>query len=124
MNQHISLIGMPMDLGQSRRGVDMGPSAIRYANIVERIAELGYDIHDLGDVPINRDQPKHDEGLKNLASVLEGNQKLADIVDHVIEQDRFPLVLGETTALPSGHWLMWQSIINSSVSFGMMHMEI
>ena len=47
MNKQVSLIGMPMDLGQARRGVDMGPSAIRYAHIVERLNELGYDIDDL-----------------------------------------------------------------------------
>lgn len=95
---------MPMDLGQARRGVDMGPSAIRYAHIVERLNELGYDIDDLGDVPINRDQPKGDEGLKNLVSVLEGNRKLADIVDNVVGGAASRSCWAETTALPSGHW--------------------
>ncbi|MGV2470481.1 arginase family protein, partial [Bacillus subtilis] len=102
MNKQVSLIGMPMDLGQARRGVDMGPSAIRYAHIVERLNELGYDIDDLGDVPINRDQPKGDEGLKNLVSVLEGNRKLADIVDNVVEPRRFPLVLGGDHSIAIG----------------------
>ena len=47
----ISLIGMPMDLGQGRRGVDMGPSAIRYASAQSLLESLGYDVEDLGDLP-------------------------------------------------------------------------
>ncbi|MGQ0455312.1 arginase family protein, partial [Bacillus sp. SS-TM] len=44
MKKEISVIGVPMDLGQMRRGVDMGPSAIRYAGVIERIEEIGYDV--------------------------------------------------------------------------------
>lgn len=62
MNKQVSLIGMPMDLGQARRGVDMGPSAIRYAHIVERLTELGYDIDDLGDVPSTAISQKETKG--------------------------------------------------------------
>jgi arginase len=47
----LSIIGMPMDLGQMRRGVDMGPSAIRYAGINERLKPLFDEIHDMGDIP-------------------------------------------------------------------------
>ncbi|MGQ0414584.1 arginase family protein, partial [Bacillus sp. HC-TM] len=49
MKKEISVIGVPMDLGQMRRGVDMGPSAIRYAGVIERIEEIGYDVKDMGD---------------------------------------------------------------------------
>ena len=54
MKKNMSIIGVPMDLGQMRRGVDMGPSAIRYAGIVERLENLGYDIKDLGDIEIGQ----------------------------------------------------------------------
>src|SRR5574341_827988 len=46
------IYGVPMDLGQSRRGVDMGPSAIRYAGLQERLARLGYEVHDGGNIPV------------------------------------------------------------------------
>ena len=48
----ISLIGVPMYLGAGRRGVDMGPSAIRYANIREKLTALGHTVKDLGSVPV------------------------------------------------------------------------
>ena len=47
-------MGLPMDLGQTRRGVDMGPSAIRYAGIVDRLKSLKIDVEDLGDIVISR----------------------------------------------------------------------
>ena len=45
---HIAIIGAPLDLGSDRRGVDMGPSALRVANINKRVASLGYEVEDLG----------------------------------------------------------------------------
>ena len=45
---NISIIGVPTDYGQTRRGVDMGPSAIRYAGIVERLEAIGHDVQDQG----------------------------------------------------------------------------
>jgi arginase len=52
--RRIALIGVPLDLGQGRRGVDMGPSAIRYAGIAERLRAIGYEVDDRGDVPVPR----------------------------------------------------------------------
>ena len=48
--QKISIVGVPMDLGADRRGVDMGPSALRYADLNERLQGLGCDVEDLGDL--------------------------------------------------------------------------
>ena len=42
----IDIIGVPIDLGADRRGVDMGPSAIRYAHLQKKLEDLGYDVHD------------------------------------------------------------------------------
>lgn len=50
MTQEIRIFGVPMDMGQKRRGVDMGPSAIRYTGIQERLTQLGYVVHDAGNV--------------------------------------------------------------------------
>ena len=48
--RRIAVLGVPMDLGQRRRGVDMGPSALRYGRLEDRLEELGHDVQDLGDV--------------------------------------------------------------------------
>jgi arginase len=48
----VRIVGIPMDLGQSRRGVDMGPSAVRYAGLGDRLTHLGYEVHDCGNVPV------------------------------------------------------------------------
>jgi arginase len=48
----VDICGVPLDLGAGRRGVDMGPSAFRIANIGPRIANLGYQVNDLGDIPV------------------------------------------------------------------------
>ena len=53
---HIAIIGAPMDLGAGRRGVDMGPSALRLAGLNDKLATLGYEVEDLGNVKV--DQPE------------------------------------------------------------------
>lgn len=97
MNKKFSLIGVPMDLGQNRRGVDMGPSAIRYAGVLERIEQLKLDVEDLGDISISRPE-RHKENvnqqLRNLNEVADGNEKLALLVDETVSAGRFPIVLG------------------------------
>ncbi|MEH7238549.1 arginase [Bacillus sp. JJ1562] len=105
MKKDISIIGVPMDLGQMRRGVDMGPSAIRYAGVVERLERLDYEIDDLGDIEISRPtrgEVSNDENLKNLEKVSEANEKLAAKVDEVILNGRFPLVLGGDHSIAIG----------------------
>ncbi|KKB33770.1 arginase [Bacillus thermotolerans] len=105
MKKHISIIGVPMDLGQSRRGVDMGPSAMRYAGAIERLEKLGYDIHDRGDIEIGRpgnDQMNSDGNLKHLKAVSEANAKLASAVNAVVEEGSFPLILGGDHSIAIG----------------------
>ena len=92
-----------MDLGQSRRGVDMGPSAIRYAGAIERLQNLGYDVHDLGDIPIHRpDQKYADAHLKNLNQVVEANTILAKMVDQEVAKGSFPLIFGGDHSIAIG----------------------
>ncbi|MFG6150602.1 arginase [Halobacillus sp. B23F22_1] len=105
MNQKISIIGVPMDLGQNRRGVDMGPSAIRYAGIIDRLEQLKLDIEDLGDIEIAR--PTHNnqekvDNLRNLKEVAEGSILLAEKVDQVVQSGAFPLVLGGDHSIAMG----------------------
>ncbi|WML42627.1 arginase [Neobacillus sp. PS3-40] len=100
----LSIIGMPMDLGQMRRGVDMGPSAIRYAGINERLKPLFDEIHDLGDIPIGRPEVVIDKesNLRNLDLVSEKSTKLAAKVDEVVQSGSFPLVLGGDHSIAIG----------------------
>lgn len=100
----LSIIGMPMDLGQMRRGVDMGTSAIRYAGINERLKPLFDEIQDLGDIPIGREEVVVDKesNLRNLDLVSEKNANLADKVDEAIQSGSFPLVLGGDHSIAIG----------------------
>ncbi len=93
-----------MDLGQGRRGVDMGPSAIRYANAIERIKRLGYDVKDLGDLSIPRvEEPAENNlNLKRLDEVTQVSQELAEKVSAIISEGRFPLVFGGDHSIAIG----------------------
>ncbi len=100
----VSIIGVPMDLGQTRRGVDMGPSAIRYGGLTERLTNLGYHVYDEGDIKVEIKE-RADEGaanLKNLTAVAEASEFLASKVEEIISQDRFPLVLGGDHSIALG----------------------
>ncbi len=100
----LSIIGMPMDLGQMRRGVDMGPSAIRYAGVNERLKPLFDEIHDMGDIAIGRPEVVIDKesNLRNLDLVAEKSSLLAEKVDEVIQSGSFPLVLGGDHSIAIG----------------------
>lgn len=104
MTRKLSIIGMPMDLGQMRRGVDMGPSAIRYAGINERLKPLFDEIHDMGDIPIGRPEVAIDResNLRNLELVAEKNALLAEKVDEAFTSGFFPLVLGGDHSIAIG----------------------
>lgn len=106
MHTEVTIIGVPMDLGQTRRGVDMGPSAIRYAGLADRLEGLGYSIDDLGDLKIdliNKDENIDTAtNLKNLQTVADANDLLGQQVDQVISCKRFPLVLGGDHSIAIG----------------------
>ncbi|MGD6796331.1 arginase [Metabacillus indicus] len=104
MKERISIIGVPMDLGQMRRGVDMGPSAIRYAGVVERLEGLSYKIEDKGDIEIGRANREEEaaNNLRNLKAVSEASVKLSDQVDDAIKSGSFPLVFGGDHSIAIG----------------------
>ncbi len=105
MKKDISLIGMPMDLGQTRRGVDMGPSAIRYAGILERLENSQYNVEDMGDVKVvhpRKFEESREDNLRNLHEVVEANIKLSKVVTKEINQNRFPLILGGDHSIAIG----------------------
>jgi arginase len=98
----VAIIGVPLDLGAGRRGVDMGPSAFRVAELNERIAELGYEVTDLGDlkVAIQETQASGDPRLKYLKEIKEVCETLRDRVYDARKKGQVPLVLGA----PSRAW--------------------
>ncbi|EME72608.1 arginase [Bacillus sonorensis] len=109
MFKKISMIGVPMDLGQLRRGVDMGPSAIRCAGVNERLESLCDDIEDLGDITIGQredekegGQPASEEEIRNLKAITSASVKLAQTVDKMVASGSFPLVLGGDHSIAIG----------------------
>ncbi|WP_199478424.1 arginase [Peribacillus saganii] len=100
----LSIVGLPMDLGQTRRGVDMGPSAIRYAGVVERLENLNLEIDDLGDIVVGRPKliENPNSNLKNLELVAKMNTELAQKVDEIVKGGSFPLVLGGDHSIAIG----------------------
>ena len=72
MSQAVQIIGVPMDLGQSHRGVDLGPGALRYAGLALRLEKLGYQVHDSGNlsVPV-RESLRHQQKDHYLPTILE-----------------------------------------------------
>ena len=104
MNQlDMKIIGVPMDLGQNRRGVDMGPSAIRYAGVVDRLTALGHTVIDEGDILISQTRKEASSTtLRNLEQVIEANTALANKVHAVVSEGNFPLVLGGDHSIAIG----------------------
>ena len=92
----ISIIGAPLDLGQGRRGVDMGPSAVRVASLNARLASLGYEIEDVGNIAVEQAEawPEGDVHAKYLAQIASACELLAMQVSAALTRARLPLVLG------------------------------
>lgn len=103
-NKNVSIIGVPCDYGQQRRGVDMGPSAIRYAGLQERLKMVGHHVEDEGNIQVlsHQHEQQDDERLLNLEEVIQVNTALAQRVQEVIEKNRTPLVLGGDHSIAIG----------------------
>lgn len=100
----IRIIGVPLDLGASRRGVDMGPSALRIANLSQRLGALGHDIQNLGNLEIpDRDSlPDVTDAIDLLPAIAEVCNRLARHTAEAIRQGAAPLVLGGDHSLSVG----------------------
>lgn len=100
----IRVIGVPMDLGAGRRGVDIGASAIRYAGLNDQLRRLDYQVHDTGNiyVPQPESQPVGDSRLKYLEPIVKVAEELADAVTTTFTANEFPLVLGGDHSIALG----------------------
>jgi arginase len=95
-NREIAIIGAALDLGQGRRGVDMGPSAIRYAGLEERLTSLGYRVRDAGNVEtaVPEATSPGDERARFLPEIKETCERIAALVATAATAGDLPLVLG------------------------------
>ena len=100
----IRLIGVPLDLGQDRRGVDMGPSAVRVAGLSSRLEALGYQSEDAGNVVVAfpEQQSAGDPHAKYLRAIADTCHKQAEWVMKTLEDGAFPLVLGGDHSIAVG----------------------
>lgn len=100
----IDIIGVPIDLGADRRGVDMGPSAIRYAHLQKKIEDLGHTVHDEGnvEVPIAEMCKITNPKLKYIDCIVPMSRRVSGAVSTSIQAGNFPLVIGGDHSLSIG----------------------
>ncbi len=99
----IDLIGVPLDLGASRRGVEMGPSAVRLARLEGHLESLGHDVRDLGDVTVpTRETLGFGRGLDYLPTIADVCREVARRTADVVRARRIPLVLGGDHSVSAG----------------------
>ncbi|MFC4449862.1 arginase [Halorussus aquaticus] len=109
MNRQVQIIGVPMDLGADRRGVDMGSSTIRYAGLADELEAAGVETTDAGDLPVPRAEERDPETVqpnegsaKFLQETAEVCTDLADEVAETLDAGQFPLVLGGDHSIAIG----------------------
>jgi arginase len=92
----IAIIGASLDLGAGRRGVDMGPSAVRYAGLESRLASLGYESEDWGNVEaaVAEATAVGSERVRYLSQIRAACEHVAELVRRAVEDGRLPLVIG------------------------------
>ncbi|MEP7354978.1 MAG: arginase [Acidobacteriota bacterium] len=100
---HIAIIGAPMDLGAGRRGVDMGPSALRIARLNDRLRELGYDVSDHGNVMVDLPEtsPSGPANAHFLPQIAHTCARLAEMVERAAAHS-IPIVLGGDHSIAVG----------------------
>src|SRR5258708_19255954 len=106
----IHILGVPMALGQGRRGVDMGPSAVRYARLQDRLAGLGYEIFDMGNVLVPTAEEvaeselasPYQGGAHHLNKIVEVCQSIYEAVSSYRNNYDFTIVLGGDHSMSLG----------------------
>jgi arginase len=104
MAQKIRIIGVPMDLGASRRGVDMGPSALRVAGLQARIKQLGLQVEDIGNISVKQPEEMSygEKRAKYLAEIADACKDLSGIVEKSLDENMMPVVLGGDHSIAAG----------------------
>ena len=94
--RHIRILGVPLDLGQSRRGVDMGPSAVRVAGLEAKLEALGHVVADGGNVPVAIAETRNagEPNAKYIKEISETCERVAGMVLQTLEEGITPMILG------------------------------
>lgn len=100
--KRVTILGVPMEMGAGKRGVDMGPAAIRHANLVERLEAMGKETEDRGDISIPVRKTSKNEHMKYREEVLEVCQHVSDEVFKIYKEDSFPLIIGGDHSIAIG----------------------
>ena len=99
--KNVTILGVPMDLGAGKRGVDMGPSAIRLASLVKRLQSMGKIVEDRGNIHVPVGGNRDNEAMKYREEVLTACRSLAEEVYKIYQEDSFPyIVFGFLHRLP------------------------
>jgi len=103
MNKTVQIIGVPIDLGQSHRGVDLGPGALRYAGLASRLEKLGYQVYDSGNLPVPvRESLVHERQDHYLPSIIEVCKAACLAGQQALAQGRIPIFLGGDHSISIG----------------------
>ena len=104
IDKTVALVGVPMDLGGGRRGVDMGPSAMRIADVGPEVRSMGLDFEEHGNVEVRAPEPAEpaDESARFLPEIADCCVRLRHKVEALLEDDRFPLVVGGDHSIAVG----------------------
>ena len=111
----VEIVGVPMDLGGNRRGVDMGPSGVRYAGLIEKLTEIGYRVKDRGNVRVaDPDEGRATHAFEkithvagrptphNVVEIVRACEELAEVVAYIVRAGNIPLVLGGDHSIAMG----------------------
>lgn len=104
LKKSLSILGVPLGYGASMAGVDIGPAALRVARLNQRIARLGYSVHDLGDLRLERPQtfPEVEEKLKYVREINSACEQLAIEVEGILKAGQLPLIMGGDHSIAIG----------------------
>jgi len=102
MTNYIDIIGSQMDLGAVRKGVDMGPSAIRHAGLIDKIRKIGYTVTDKGDIVPDVAESPGDPRMRYAKEIFSANKQLFERVKNSLENGHFPLILGGDHSIAAG----------------------
>ena len=99
----IRILGAPLDLGQSRRGVDLGPTALRYAGLKSALTRLGYRVEDQGNIEtVERDTLSSGPGMAFLQPVVDACERIYEASRKAVADGAVPLVLGGDHSIAVG----------------------
>ena len=121
----IEIIGVPLDLGADRRGVDMGPSAIRYSGLAEKLTALGHKVRDYGNLeaPLAEMINMENKRAKYLSQVRKVCKQLADEVSRSMKAGRFPIVLGGDHSIAIGTLAGVRSATKKDQDYGVIWLD-